>query len=215
MHPPMPLHIKTLACLIVALGAAACDGESRREAERAAQAHHAQMVAVTGQLQSVDAELSAIAQALAQVQHSMDQHRAEHDDLQQQMARLEREAEAFMLANKMAVAALALGVGGGAVALDDSGRFTQDARDAATVVGVAAVAYALFNTAEVMHVADVLMRLEVMAQSLTERLQTAESALSAARAEGQSVLARRAALGAQADGLRVQLQTLQEQAPRR
>jgi chromosome segregation ATPase len=209
----MNLPYRPVVLLVLALNAAACDSERSREAERAAQAHHAQVVDVTGQLQSAAAEYAALTQGLADTQRRASQHQAERDELQQKLAQMEREAESFMMSNKLAVAALALGFGGGAVALDDSGRFTESARQLGAALSLAAAAYALFNAAEVAQVADVLMRLETMSSSLTGRIQTVESAASAARDEAQNLQARRDAMGQRASELRSQLEVLQARAP--
>ncbi len=78
---------------------------------------------------------------------------------------------AYLLNHKMALAAIALGVGGTSVAIDTSNEFSQDAQAAASIGAFFAGMYALSNAEEVAEVADVLMQAD-------SRIKTLESEIS-------------------------------------
>ena len=193
----MTLRLANLSLAVaLMLTAAACTDprEQRRATERAT---------LTSQLQETDATYAQAAQAVQAHSRQVQALQDEGSSLQAQAARLKREVQAFMMDHKMAVAALAAGVAGAGMALDDSGQFTEEARTLAGVVGMVAVGWALFNMEEVAQVASELMKAESMAKALADRRRAVASAL----ADEQAALQQAQSLHQQVQGRLATLRT--------
>lgn len=197
MEPDMTYRIANLALVVaLVLTAVACTDprEQRRSAQR---------TALTSQLQETDAAYAQAVQAMQAHSRQLQALQDERSGLQSQAARLKREVQTFMMDHKMAVAALAAGVAGTGMALDDSGQFTDEARTVAGVVGIVAVGWALFNMEEVAQVASELMKAEAMAKALADRQRAVASAL----ADEQAALQQAQALHQQVQGRLATLRT--------
>ena len=93
--------------------------------------------------------------------------------LEAQLEDLTDRVQAYILDHKMAVASIAAGVGGAAVALDDS--FTEDEQGWGAVAGIAGAAYAVWNADEVAEVTDQLLQASQRAENLEQRIATARA----------------------------------------
>jgi hypothetical protein len=196
------LVVLTLSSL---LATSACT--DTKEAQRIAELT-ARRTALISQLQDVDAARVQANHVLVEQAQRVESLSEEAAQVQAKAAQHKRAINAFMMDHKMAVAAIAVGAAGGTVALDDSGRFTQEARDIGTVVGFVAIGWALFNTEEVAHVASELVKAEAAQQALGSRADALAHSLAAQRqglAQAEAGLVR---FSQQAVSIRTALQTL-------
>src|SRR5690606_13691547 len=89
--------------------------------------------------------------------------------LSQQRSALENfrgRVKAYMMDHKLAIAAIAAGLGGAGVALDPANEFSAEARQIGGLVAVGAALYALANAEEVAQVADQLVQADAHADTL-------------------------------------------------
>ena len=117
-----------------------------------------------------------------------------HEIAQAEMAALRRELIAvrgekerfqasmkdYLLNHKMAVAAIAAGVGGTGVVLDDKNEFSGDIKAVAGTVAVLGALWAIANYDEVVEVADRLMEASATIEDFTTRTSTLKHRLAAA-----------------------------------
>lgn len=206
-----------LCCLALALAVVGtgCD-TARRDAERQAQAaaieaanqRSARIASLRSELQQADTAHGLAAQQLAQHNQHLASLEAELAQTQRNKAQLNEQVTSFLLNHKMAAAALALGLGGAATALDESGQYTPEVKQLGAVASAAAALYVLFNLEEVVHVASQLADAEQSARSLDQRTAALQTALAETRQQAQAAQAQVDNAGQRAQTLRVELQQL-------
>jgi len=96
-----------------------------------------------------------------------------------------RRVTAYMMDHKMAIAALALGVSGTAVALDSTNKFSSDAKAMAGIAAAVAAIWALDNAREVAAVADQLTQADSHVRSIESQIAETSSTLTS---EAQKLL---------------------------
>ena len=198
----MPRTLSALAAaMLVLVAATGCTDPA--EARRAAQ-----QATLTSQLQEADSARLLAGQAVAAQERQVQALTEGLSEVRAESAELQRRVQAFMMEHKMAVAAIAAGAAGGSVALDDSGRFTQEARDIGALVGLAAVGWAMFNMEEVLHVGNQLVKAESAGRALARREAELGQELDAERGALQAAQASYQRIHQQAAGLRTALATL-------
>ena len=121
----------------------------------------------------VSQELSAKQQRVNYLQQKLQEQRSE-------LADYNRRVEAYILNHKMAVAALAVGLGGAAVAYDPNNEFSDDVQGVAALVGIIAGVYALNNMQEISEVADQLMQADRYVKSLEAQIELTQADLNSA-----------------------------------
>ena len=97
------------------------------------------------------------------------------EKLQEQNAELadyNRKFNAYIMDHKMAVAAIAAGVGGTAIAYDPNNEFSDEVQVVSGIVGLFAVAWALGNMEEVAQVADQLAQADQYVKSLKAQIES-------------------------------------------
>ncbi len=104
--------------------------------------------------------------------------------------RFEAAMKNYLLDHKMALAALAAGVGGGKVALDDSKRFSAEAKTLAGTVAFLGILWAIGNHQEVLEVADRLAKADIMMKGFDARMAKLRGRVTAA--DARAAEARRA-----------------------
>lgn len=107
------------------------------------------------------------------LQNKLQQQRSELSDYR-------RQVEAYISNHKLAVAALAAGAGGAAVAYDPNNEFSDEARGTAALVGLVAGFYALSNHEEVLQVADQLMQADRYVTQLEAAIVATQAEISVA-----------------------------------
>lgn len=95
-----------------------------------------------------------------------------------ELAEYESRVKAYLLNHKMAVAALALGLGGTAVAYDPNNEFSDDAQQIAGIGAILAGLYAINNFSEVAEVADQIAQADSHVKSLTSQIAASEKQIS-------------------------------------
>jgi hypothetical protein len=112
--------------------------------------------------------------------------------------------EAYMMNHKMAIACVALGLGGTAVAMDSRNEFSDEAKMASTGVAVLAALWALGNLEEIVAVADQLVQADAHMKRLKADASILERTLHADRAELNSEAAQLETLSSRLQNLRAQ-----------
>jgi len=94
----------------------------------------------------------------------------EKQSLESELASLDRNMNAYLMNHKMATAAIALGMAGADMTLDNRGRYSQDARDVAGIVTFGVAVYAAFNFDEIMEVFDQITQATDRSSRLERRI---------------------------------------------
>ncbi len=81
--------------------------------------------------------------------------------LKNDIARYQREVNAYLMNHKMATAAIVGGMGGTSVALEDGNTFSQEAKNIGAGIAILSAFYAIDNAGEVIEVADKLNQADV------------------------------------------------------
>ncbi|MGE3276491.1 MAG: hypothetical protein AB7O67_15365 [Vicinamibacterales bacterium] len=165
------LSVAVLLCLC---GATACTDPNA-----------ARRQALTSDVQRLSADYSVLSHSIAVRTARVADAQRRVEGMQAELADYRRRVNAFMMNHKMAVAALALGGGGAAVALDSSNSFSRDARAIGGVAAFLALAYAIDNADEVANVADQLFQADRYVKALSQQI----AELSSAHASESQLLA--------------------------
>ncbi|WP_221030501.1 hypothetical protein [Actomonas aquatica] len=118
----------------------------------------------------------------------------------------EVQVNSYLLDHKMAVACIAAGAVGGSVALDRTGRFSQEAKDISGGVAVIAALYALANAKEIYQVAKVITEADANYKQAEANLAAAQSRLQQERRALNTVETNHRQLTLKINQLRRQLQ---------
>jgi septal ring factor EnvC (AmiA/AmiB activator) len=129
------------------------------------------------ELQQLEHNYSLIAQEMASKQQQVSFLQQKLQQQRSELADYNRQVEAYISNHKMAVAALAAGVGGAAVAYDPNNEFSDDVQAVAGLVGLVAGIWALNNMEEVSQVADQLMQADRYVKSLEAQIESTQSEL--------------------------------------
>lgn len=159
--------------------------------------------ALVSELRNADATVERLGAAVAVRAIRLASLQQQLDGERNRRAHFEQALRAYMLDNKLAVAAIALGLGGAGVALSDDSRISDEARAVGGVAGVLAAAYAIANADEVLAVFNELTKADSMLRAMQQREQELLASLSAedgARVDDENRLT-------QANGRAAQLRT--------
>jgi septal ring factor EnvC (AmiA/AmiB activator) len=164
---------------------------------------------LTSQLQESDSNRTMLTQTIAGRRSTVAYLEQQLSRQRSDLAQFEGQVKAFVMDHKMAVAAIAAGVGGAGVAMDSSNRFTPGEQEAAGWVAAGAALYALANSEEVTHVLDQLVQAESHAKTLEGHIASTNEQLRNELYQLQEEEQRLAALNRQAADLRAQLLALE------
>ena len=118
-----------------------------------------EIASIQGQISLANQEVVQERQKLAFLENRLLTKKAELSDFQQR-------AEAYFMNHKMALAAIALGIGGTAVAIDANNEFSDDAQAAAGIGAFIVGMWAIGNMDEVIAVGDALVQADARIKSL-------------------------------------------------
>lgn len=145
-----------------------CDSGKKKERQM-------KVAQLQSELVMVQSELGAIQTELSLEKSRLNDHKSRKFQLESKLADYEQRVEAYLMDHKMAVASIAAGFGGAAVAFDPNNQFNQEVKDVAAIVGTIAAVYALFNMDELIEVGDVLLQADVNVRSLESQIRNVES----------------------------------------
>lgn len=126
--------------------------------------------ALTAELQQVGQEYTVLSQAVAGRKTTVTTIERQLMNLESERSDYKRTVTAYMMNHKLAVAALALGLGGASVALDADNEFSDEAEGLGTVAVAIAAVYALANAEEVAEVADRLVQADSYVKDLDRQI---------------------------------------------
>ena len=132
------------------------------------------------EMQQLEHNYSLLAQDMASKQQQVSFLQQKLQQQRFELSDYNRQVEAYILNHKMAVAALAAGAGGAAVAYDPNNEFSDDVQGVAGIVGIVAGFYALANLEEVSQVADQLMQASRYVKQLEAQIESTQNELNMA-----------------------------------
>lgn len=127
------------------------------------------------ELQEAESRYALASQQILERRSAVQQSEARLKGLRAELIDYEGNVQAFMMNNKMAVAALAAGTGGAVVALDATNEFSEEARQVGGVVGVLGGLYCMSNFEECTRVGDQLVQASAHVESLKARINSTEA----------------------------------------
>jgi len=129
------------------------------------------------EMQQLENRYSLVSQELTNKQQRINFLQQKLQEQRAELADYNRRVEAYIMDHKMAVAALAVGIGGAAVAYDPNNEFSDDVQGVAGLVGVVAGLWALGNMEEISQVADQLMQASHYVESLEAQIKSNQTEL--------------------------------------
>jgi hypothetical protein len=152
--------------------AAIREEERRKEAERQA---------LLSQISDVEIERRLLSENVAGRKSKILSAEQRLESLRSELTSYEGKVEAYMMDHKLAVAAIAAGLGGAAVALDPNNEFCKEAKELGALFAVLAAAYAIANHEEIIQVADQLMQADARVKNFKRQIQETQMSLDSER----------------------------------
>lgn len=125
---------------------------------------------VLSEMKDIDAERDPLVRAVAERQARITSLETELQKQQLALQQFRNRVQAYLMDHKMAVAAIAAGVGGTSVALSEDNAFSSDAKAVAGVVGFIAALWAIENAAEVGEVLDQMVQADARVKSFESQM---------------------------------------------
>jgi predicted nucleic acid-binding Zn-ribbon protein len=160
---------------------------------------------VLSEMKDIDVERDPLVRAVAERQARITSLETELQKRELALQQFRSQVEAYMMNHKMAVAAIAAGVGGTSVALSDDNAFSSDAKAVAGVVGFIAALWAIENASEVGEVLDQMVQADARVKSFESQMRQIRGAIEQEQARIVSDRTRLSTLSAQLVDLRAKL----------
>lgn len=125
---------------------------------------------IRSEMQVVQGLLTLATQEVAQGRDKVSFLQGRRREKEAELTDYQQQVQAYMMQHKAVIAGLAATAGGGAVAFDDSGEYTQEARNMAGGAALFGAAYLAFNAAEAAEVTDVMIQADAHTKALKAEL---------------------------------------------
>lgn len=168
----------------------------------------AQHRALVSELSEVDAAIQRSSEAVSARNARIAALQQQLDGEQARRARYNQSLQSYMLNNKLAVAAIGLGLAGTSAALSDDGSVSQEGRAVGAGVGLLAAAYAIANADEVMSVFNELVKADAAMRAMKRNEQELTDTIAVEGAALEREKARLADIRARAEQVRSALATV-------
>lgn len=136
----------------------------------ACQGDNSEQLLLSSQLNGFENQRNVLSSQVSGLQSQLSTVQVELSSVQSELNRYRNQVNAYMMNHKMAAAAIALGVAGGNMALDDTNAFSEDAKALGGVAAAIAAIYAISNYEEVAEVFDVMMQADVQVKQYERNL---------------------------------------------